>query len=234
LVLVEGTDFDDVVLAIPLGAIRSVGADLLEASPRWRDLVAGVPTVATQSLQLWLRADERELGWPYPGATVSGYVKPFDTYASMSHLIASETWPAEQRPRAIAYFCSVLRRGAGLEDVRAAADAFLERDVGHLWPRAVDEDGRFRKELLCGQHYSANVDPAGRYVQSPPGTDALRLRADASGVSNLVLAGDWIDCGLNAGCIEAAVLGGLQAANAVRGAPPREGVLGSWNALGAT
>ena len=43
------------------------------------------------------------------------------------------------------------------------------------------------------------------------------LRADGSGFDNLFLAGDWIDNGLNAGCIEAAVLGGLQAANAVEG-----------------
>ena len=88
---------------------------------------------------------------------------------------------------------------------------------------------RFRWEILCGagdaegparidsQYWSANVDPSDRYVQSLPGTDRYRLRSDESGYDNLFLAGDWTDSGLNAGCIEAAVLSGLQAANAVQG-----------------
>jgi uncharacterized protein with NAD-binding domain and iron-sulfur cluster len=62
-----------------------------------------------------------------------------------------------------------------------------------------------------------NIDPSDRYVQSLPGSDQYRLRPDESGYDNLVLAGDWTDCGMNAGCIEAAVMSGLQAANAVLG-----------------
>ena len=52
-------------------------------------------------------------------------------------------------------------------------------------------------------------------MQALPGTDAYRLRPDQSGYGNLVLAGDWTDCGINAGCIEAAAVSGLQAANAL-------------------
>jgi uncharacterized protein with NAD-binding domain and iron-sulfur cluster len=47
-------------------------------------------------------------------------------------------------------------------------------------------------------------------------------------VDNLVLAGDWINCGLNAGCIEAAVMSGRQAANVLRGRRLTEGLLGAW------
>ena len=54
-------------------------------------------------------------------------------------------------------------------------------------------------------------------MQCVPGSDRHRLRSDESGFDNLVLAGDWTDNGLNAGCIEAATLSGLQAANAVLG-----------------
>src|SRR5215211_2793347 len=79
--LTAGADFDDLIFALPLGTVPSVCAELLESSARWRDLAAGVPTVQTQSLQLWLGADESELGWPFPGSTVSAYVTPFDTYA---------------------------------------------------------------------------------------------------------------------------------------------------------
>ena len=57
---------------------------------------------------------------------------------------------------------------------------------------------------------------------------SYRLPADGSGFENLFLAGDWIDSGLNAGCIEAAVLGGLQAANAVEGRPLADGTSGGY------
>ena len=70
---------------------------------------------------------------------------------------------------------------------------------------------------LATQHWSVNIDPSDRYVQSLPGTDRYRLRPDESGYDNLVLAGDWTDSGINAGCIEAAVMSGLQAANALLG-----------------
>jgi uncharacterized protein with NAD-binding domain and iron-sulfur cluster len=83
------------------------------------------------------------------------------------------------------------------------------------------------------QFWRANIDPSDRYVQSLPGTDRLRLRADASGYANLYLAGDWTDNGLNAGCIEAAVLSGLQAANAVCGRPLRDRTLGVYLPHGA-
>lgn len=244
--LMAGHDFDDVILAVSVGAIRALGPELLGDSAGWRAMVEGLATVPTQSLQLWLGEDERALGWPYPGATVSGYVKPFDTYASMSHLIARERWPASNSPRAIAYLCSVLPSADATDPViadrvvRSNAEQFLVRDAGHLWPGAVAPDGGFRWELLCGagtatgasrldgQYRRANIDPSDRYVQSLPGTDTLRLRADASGYENLFLAGDWIDCGLNAGCIEAAVIAGIQAANAVQGRPRCAGVVGSW------
>jgi uncharacterized protein with NAD-binding domain and iron-sulfur cluster len=51
-----------------------------------------------------------------------------------------------------------------------------------------------------------------------------RLAADQSGFANLVLAGDWILNGYNAGCVEAAVWSGMQAANTILGKPLNDGV----------
>ena len=65
-------------------------------------------------------------------------------------------------------------------------------------------------------------------MQSLPGTDQLRLRIRRIGYDNLYLAGDWTDNGLNAGCIEAAVVSGLQAANAVAGRPMRDRITGRY------
>jgi len=251
-VLRRGVDFDVAVLAIPPPMAGLVCRELVEDRPEWRDMIANVATVATQSFQLWLREPEPALGWPHPGATVSGYVKPFDTWGSMPQLIEAEDWLDDDRPAAIAYFCGALaapwpppadtatgrayqqRQGAR---VRARAIEFLDRDLRHLLPGAVGDHG-FRWELLCGrdgragpaafasQFWTANVDPSDRYVQSLPGTGRYRLRSDESGYDNLFLAGDWTDSGLNAGCIEAAVLSGLQAANAVLGRARRHRVVG--------
>jgi uncharacterized protein with NAD-binding domain and iron-sulfur cluster len=236
----RGVDFDHVVLAVSIGMIPVVAGELIEDRPEWRDMTTHVRTVATQAFQIWLRPDEASLGCNRPGATVSAYVPPFDTWASMPQTLWAEAWPGTDRPGAVAYFCGSLDAPWPTTDdhlryvnqytdqVRSAAVRFLDRHVGLYFPNAVSEAG-FAWHLLCGvngqrgrealttQHISVNIDPSDRYVQSLPGSDRYRLRPDESGYDNLVLAGDWTDCGMNAGCIEAAVMSGLQAANALLG-----------------
>ena len=247
--LVAGVDFDTVVLATSLGMVPHVCRELLADSPRWRRMVQEVPTVATQALQLWLHSADADLGVPHGGPTVSGLASPFQTYASMGHVLEHEDWPEGQGPATVAYLCSTLDDSVALQPhgahaaVHRHAVEFLESHAGSIWPWAVDEAGIFRWELLVdegkaegparveSQYWTANVDPSDRYVQSPPGSSVHRLRADEAGYDNLVLAGDWINCGLNAGCIEAAVMSGLQAANAVRGRRLIEGISGSWYGL---
>ena len=158
----------------------------------------------------------------------------------MPQTLWAEDWPHAERPDTVAYFCGSL--GAPWptaddhlryvnrysEQVHAAAVRFLDQHVGLYFPNAVTKEG-FAWHLLSGvngqrelealatQHVSVNIDPSDRFVQSVPGSDQYRLRPDESGYDNLVLAGDWTDCGMNAGCIEAAVMSGLQAANALLG-----------------
>jgi uncharacterized protein with NAD-binding domain and iron-sulfur cluster len=227
----RGEDFDIVVFAIPVGMAAHVCRELIADRPEWAAMVQNLRTVATQALQLWLREDEPTLGWSKPGSTMTGYDKPFDTWASMPQVIPAEDWPASERPGTVAYFCGTLHARSpaeAREQVRANALRFMAEDLVHTLPGVV-RDGAFRWDLLCGrnsesgsaaldsQFWAAHVDPSDRYVQSVAGTDRFRLRPDESGYDNLYLAGDWTDCGLNAGCIEAAVLSGLQAANAALG-----------------
>jgi hypothetical protein len=91
--------------------------------------------------------------------------------------------------------------------------------------------GGFRWRDVLDTYTRANVDPSDRYVQSLPGSGAHRIPADASGFDNLTVAGDWTDSGLNAGCIEAATISGLQAANTVLGREIGDDVLGGWTPL---
>jgi hypothetical protein len=175
-----------------------------------------------------------------PAITTSGYIPPIDTFSSMPQTLWAEDWPAEDCPQSVGYFCGALdaewpttMNGPEYVELcraRAQTEAlhFLEHRVGVHMPGAVTEDG-FAWHLLAGanghrgsaalatQYLSVNVDPSDRYVLSVPGSDKYRLRPDESGYDNLVLAGDWTDSGLNSGCIESAVLSGLQAANVVLG-----------------
>ncbi len=249
-VLQRGVDFDQVVFAMPPPVAGLVCRELIAQRPEWRRMVDNLATVSTQVFQLWLREDEATLGWSRSGVTVTGFVDGFDTWASMPQLIPAERWPGDEC-RAIAYFCNTFATAwpparpwpehavTETDRVKAAAKRFCSTDLGHLLPGAVGPEG-FRWELLCGadgdsgeaafdsQYWRANVDPSDRYVLSLPGTLRHRLRPDESGYDNLVLAGDWTDNGLNAGCIEAAVVSGLQAANALLGRHRFHRISGSW------
>ncbi|MCV7101101.1 FAD-dependent oxidoreductase [Mycobacterium palustre] len=250
-ILRRGKDFDQLVLAVSLGMVPVVAGELVADRPEWRDMTARVRTVATQAFQVWMRPSEAELGWDHPGSTISAYQRPFETWASMPQTLWAEAWPDAARPRTVAYFCGSLDApwppteppaeylARYRRQVYADAAEHLNRHVGLFLPGAVTDDG-FDWSLLAGndglrgpaalttQHVSVNVDPSDRYVQSVPGSDRYRLRPDESGYDNLVLAGDWTDCGMNAGCIEAAVMSGLQAANALLGRGRFYRIRGYW------
>jgi uncharacterized protein with NAD-binding domain and iron-sulfur cluster len=149
-----------------------------------------------------------------------------------------EDWPDAARPGSIAYFCGSVdapwppdRRWPEYvahheAEAQVQAAEFVENHLPHFLP-GLRGPGGIRWDLLCGwdgtsaplssQYLRVNLDPSDRYVMCVPGSDEYRLRSDESGFDNLYLAGDWTDNGINAGCIEAAVLSGLQAANAIQG-----------------
>jgi uncharacterized protein with NAD-binding domain and iron-sulfur cluster len=70
---------------------------------------------------------------------------------------------------------------------------------------------------ILDQYLRANIDPSERYVLSVAGSSSARLRGGESGFSNLALAGDWVWTPINAGCVEAATMGGLDAARKISG-----------------
>jgi uncharacterized protein with NAD-binding domain and iron-sulfur cluster len=247
----RGVDYDVIVFAISVGMAPVVCRELIDDRREWRAMVEHVTTTATQAVQIWLREDEPALGWREPGTTVSAYEQPFHTWASMPQLIDTECWPVTDRPGSIAYFCGALQapwppdrpeRAYVAEHracVRSNAVELVEQRLAHLLPGTSTGES-FRWNLLCGrdghsgrsaidtQLCLANIDPSDRYVQCAPGSDGYRLRADESGYDNLILAGDWTDNGLNAGCIEAATISGLRAANAVLGRSRSYRIAGTW------
>jgi uncharacterized protein with NAD-binding domain and iron-sulfur cluster len=201
-------DFDAVILAVPVGALRTITEELMR-DERWRAMVHGMKTTRTQALQLWFDRSLAELGWPYEPPVTTGYAESLDTWADMGHLTRVENDP---RVRDIAYFCGSLDDDGSdeeqLERVRSEGRRWLEQNLRHLLPNAGS---------AVGEYWRANVKPSERYVLSLPGTMHLRMKAHESGVPKLYLAGDWVRTGMNVGSVEAAAMAGKQAARAISG-----------------
>ena len=233
----RGADFDIAILGVSLGMVPYVAGELVQSNQRWRAMVDHVGTVPTQALQLWLSPTQQELGFEHDDVTISGFVEPFDTWAAMNHILEFESWP-DDGPQTLAYFCNALQthqppdvagQAAALEQVRLNSVHFLDHHVRQFWPLATDIfPDRFRwstlyvgeseavgPDRLQEQYMRANLDPSDQYVQALPGTAMFRMRTDETGYDNLLVTGDWIDTGLNAGCLEAAVMAGMQTANAL-------------------
>ncbi len=236
--LKRGEDFDLVVLGASMGSLPYLTQELAKASPRWRTMLERVKTVGTHAAQYWLTKTAEDLGWddlvkkhnartsipPPPFRTViTGFAEPLDTWADMSHLIGREDWP-EDGPKSIAYFCSPAPDGETLAGFTDSAVAWSDRDLVKIWPNA-DKDGAFDEEVFYppgptgfdNQYFRVNMYGSERYVLSVTGSTYHRLAPDESGFDNLILAGDWTRCGLNAGCVEAATMSGIAAASAVTG-----------------
>jgi uncharacterized protein with NAD-binding domain and iron-sulfur cluster len=245
--LLRGRDFDDVVFGLPVACLPIVAPRLLAASPPLAATAAGLRTVATQACQLWLNHSTRDLGWTaFPEGDepiLANFSQPDDTWAAMSQVLPLEDWPPDTAPKSVQYFCGTLALPQGPELpppadtgfparakalAKANAGGLLRERVKALWPAAaggfpwpwlVDPGNGIGEARLDRQYFRANVDPSERYVLSVPGSAAARLASHGAGLSNLFLAGDWLRTGVDAGCVEAAVMGGMQASRAISGRP---------------
>lgn len=234
LTLRRGQDFDDVVLAIPAGALADLCPSLVAADRSFAQMVevVGSATVRTQAFQVWTTRSSADLGWtPGPASVAPCFVEPLDTFCDMSHLLHSERWEPADGVKGVTYVCGVLddRDGetaeAATDRVRRNAVEYLTRDIGAFWPEAepwgwdvlADPEGRSGEERFGAQYWRANTAAWERYVLTPSGSVDKRLPSGESGFVNLVLAGDWTRNGIDAGCVEAAVMSGIRAGYALTG-----------------
>ncbi len=248
LTLESGKDFDRVILGISCGAFPYVCPELIAARQDWRVMVDRVKSVRTKAFQIWMSKSSAELGWPISSkAQMGAYVEPLDTWADMSHLLPQEQWPEGVEVKSVSYFCGALKEtpmpdppfsdpsyAASQElQTRDRATHFLQSQIRPLWPKGgtpenpdgldwnllVDPKLAQGEARFESQYWRANVEPTERYVMTVKGSTRYRLRPEASGFANLVLAGDWTYNGINAGCVEAAVMSGMMASRAISGFP---------------
>jgi len=222
---------------------------------QWPVMCAKVRTVATKSAQVWLKRDLDGLGWYRGSGIITALGLSFDTWADMTHVLGTEAWRAKMEGRAtnnarsLAYFCGPLpdseiarerarcaqrAGGSGLDDlVREAIESGVDQDLTRLlreeirpvWPRAFT-NGANAEELEVGRHVQANFEGSDRYTLSEPGLIGHRVSPLDRSVENMTIAGDWTACGLDVGCVEAAVMSGMLASHAISGKPDLTEIVG--------
>lgn len=159
-----GEDFDQIVLAISIGAIPYLCQDMVNddgnlplsndpaGRTRWQAMVDQVPTVQTQAMQLWFNDDLPALGLPsLPGDNVwiaGTYVNPLGGQVDFSHLLKVEDWPANSAPKGLLYICGTMPDAgipdfsdhhfpaAQLDRVRYQCVQYLGAVTGPLLPKA--------------------------------------------------------------------------------------------------
>jgi uncharacterized protein with NAD-binding domain and iron-sulfur cluster len=232
--LEHGTDYDDLVFAMPVGVVPFHCRDLLDAHPSWRALTEHVRGTETQSLRLWLTPDLAGLGFPYPLPIVSLQTWPLTTWEDNSNLLPNERWPAEKQPHSIASIYGPLlcpQFPPGPDDAEypkrqnevAAEHAkrFLETDIANLWPKATSptNPNGIDEVLVVDRMWRSNAGPIERYTLALPGATRHRFAADESSYSNLIVAGDWTRNGSYIGTADGAVMSGLMASRRLCGHP---------------
>ena len=218
LTLVDGKDFDQVVLAVPPDVIRAVAPALAAADARWASMVEQSVSVGTEAFQLWLKPGLGELGWPSAATIVSAYAERFDSWADMSQQLPHEAWPVGDAPQAVEYFCGCLPDDASHADPNRDVQAWLDASIAGLWPAAVTPSGQLKPGVETSRYCRANWEGSERYVQTPAGSVSYRLPPGPAQFGNLYLAGDWTLTRFSGGCFESAIESGMLAAAAISAA----------------
>ena len=155
-VLTAEKDFDVLVFALSVGAVPYVCTELLDKSRAWREMVAALPVLQTQAMQVWLSKSYVELGFRplLTGdntALADTYARPLDGYCEMRHLLRYEDWPTANTPQSLWYFCDLMAdpeppppfTDHGYPDrvrarVRTTMLGFLNKSIGPLMPLAIN------------------------------------------------------------------------------------------------
>ncbi|MGK0440484.1 MAG: hypothetical protein ACJA0N_000279 [Pseudohongiellaceae bacterium] len=246
--LEKGEDFDIVIHGMSIGGLPYNCSQLLNQSPELKKCHDTVKTVVTQAYQLWTNPSLPELGWDHYSDTgeqpiMTSWTEPVDTWAAMNQLLDKEDWSEYNLdPKNVAYYCGVQditdipprddydfpKRSK--QKVENACLQQIKYEMYSLWPNAATSDS-FDWNVLTShnnlqdeqrfqdQYWRSNINPSERYVQSVVGSTAHRIDTKIRDFDNIYFTGDWIKTGLNAGCVEAATMAGLQTSRAISGYP---------------
>ena len=213
--LTRGVDFDEVVLGIPVSALPYVSGELSRASPRWKRMLDGSGSVATQALQLWVSSSLRDLGYRGPPTLEPDPERrlPYRICASIlhveryAHLLPAEGWDNESSvptpPKSLAYFIGVLPDESpssfpplsdhGYPDRMRArvlenSVTYVEQRLPELWPALNRTGGAGVAPLLVGG-VGGGAKRAAQDVRAALETQYYRANVDPSARYNLPMPG---------------------------------------------
>ncbi|MBD0366040.1 MAG: NAD(P)-binding protein [Flavisolibacter sp.] len=176
IVLKKGIDFDQVVLGIPLAALNDICSEIVEKDQRWKDMVEKVKMVPTFGLALWIRKSYEEMGmrpsdWGLDATMEPNtliYANPLFSWTGMNLILKQESWPADNMPKQLSYFCGTYQLPSKLppytdysyperEKARliGITEQWLHDQMGWFWPKATT------KGYPCGFDLNLLVDPDG-------------------------------------------------------------------------
>lgn len=156
--LERGVDFDEVILGIPIGALKTICSEIIEKEPRWKAMAANIVTTPTQSAQLWFLPTLQELGFELtewglaPGLSAPNvvvYQNPMYSWLDSTIALPSENWPKNQQPKFLAYYTGpyLLRKplpegpdtayqASENERLKNAFEQWLQDNSAWFWPKA--------------------------------------------------------------------------------------------------
>jgi uncharacterized protein with NAD-binding domain and iron-sulfur cluster len=131
----------------------------------------------------------------------------------------------DERDAARARFEACLVKSAIESGVDKNLAGLLLEEMRPVWPRAF-VNGFNAEKLVVDRHVQANFEGSDRYTLSEPGLIGHRVSPLDRSVENMTIAGDWTACGLDVGCVEAAVMSGMLASHAISGKPDLAEIVG--------
>jgi uncharacterized protein with NAD-binding domain and iron-sulfur cluster len=246
--LVYGQDFDDVILAIALGAFKplnqedvSLAQSLIDADPDFASWVNNVDIVPSLGVQLWCNETTAQLGWTDPKpACVSG-PEYIDIWADMSQVIAFEPWTGT-KPASLHYLTGTWATTLYTQPASAtgtpaqAYDAIRTLTINWLnqysalnWPLAragaefdwtvlVSPNNYTGENRIDDQWLRPNVDPSECCTLSGANTTQYRPHATSNYFTNLYFAGEGTTMGFTTS-FEGSVMSGAAASQAICQSP---------------
>lgn len=111
-----GEDFDQVVLGIPVAALKDICPEIIKKDSKWQAMVDNVPTTQTFGAQLWIKPDLEEMGFHGPdwGLRTTdepnsvNYANLLYSWTDMTQILLEENWQADNKPGDLAYFTGTM------------------------------------------------------------------------------------------------------------------------------
>lgn len=172
--LQKGEDFDQVLLGIPVAALKDICGDIINKNKRWQDMVDKVGTTQTVQVQIWTKPTLEEMGmitsdWGMkkgnePNSVI--YANYLYSWTDMSLIISAENWPESTKPGHLSYWCGTVPDAVPIQPysehwfpkaqearLKGITEQWLNDNAGWLWPAAT------LPELPAGFNFDLMTNP---------------------------------------------------------------------------